>query len=1423
MDHSPLLPSAMKHVSILRRVILFCVLSNLFLVGIGTAQSVYENYTITTLAGPDEAGAGWQDGLTNEARFGTPAAVAQDGAGNIYVADPLNNTIRKISADGNVTTVAGSTGLSGSTDGIGSVARFNTPNGIAVDGAGNLFVADTGNHTIRKISPAGVVTTLAGLAGVPGATNGAANLARFRSPYGVMVDRSNNVYVADTFNNTIRLITPDGMVTTLAGTAGVTGSKDKTGTAATFTHPVSLAMDSNGNIYVADTGNDLIRKIAPGAVVTTLAGLAGAAGVGSADGTNDTARFNNPYGIAVDSTDTIYVADAFNNTIRKVTLSGVVTTPAGLAGVAGSVDGVGDQARLNFLSGAVGGAGSQNGSAGTARFNFPAGAAVDAGGNVYVADEQNHVIRKITPLGDVSTFAGTMGVAGTNDANGTSAQFNRPLGVAFDGGGSLYVADAHNDTIRKITPDGTVTTLAGSAGTPGTNDGVGSAALFDTPFSVAVDAQTNIYVADTFNHAIRKITPAGLVSTLAGTIGVLGTNNGTGLAASFSFPEGVAVDPDGNVYVTDDGNSAIRKITPDGVVTTFAGQIGSVGNSDGVGASARFNFPFGVAIDANRNLYVTDTASHTIRKITPAGAVTTLGGLSGVFGNVDGTGDDARLNSPQGIAVDGGGNLYISDKGNQVIRKAYPAAPDKPTVDFAVARVGVTRHLGITNLTTTSWSWRFIRYPATSSAQLSSTNTINPTFTPDVEDSYLLRFQGWDNSGRTTIRTVTLYADDTPPSLTITNPVSGQTLSNGLITVRGIAKDNIGLSNIWVQANSDGWIKATGTANWAADVNLTPGTNVIRAYAEDFAGNVSSTNEVGLTYIISAPLTVQINGGGTVTPNFNGVLLEIGKTYSMTAQAGAGSSFVNWTGDLTTTDTTLTFVMQSNLTFVANFTDTIPPTLTIVSPAKSGHVSNAVFTATGTATDNGQLAAVWYQLNGGGWAQATNTANWTAGLALSQSANTLQAYAVDTFNNISTTNSVTFTYVPSSQIRVLMTGQGALFPNYDGSTLQIGKSYTMTAKAGFNYLFSRWTDSSGNTLTTASAVKFVVQSNTTFRAVFTVNQYPLLVGPFAGLFYDTNNISVTSSGFFSASLTDVGGFSGKLQLSSGSSVSVSGRFTPEGVFSNSIALKGSAPLVVQLFVDSVNGGRITGSIGGTGWTAPLLAYRAFFSPLNPAPQGNKKYTLVLPGGDDSTVQPGGNGYATISASAAGDLTINGALGDGTKATQKTFVSKVGQWPFYVAPYKGQGVIFGWMTFTTNEPDSDLHGLLNWFRLPQSTAKTYPAGFNFANGIQAVGSAFSFTNGVPLLNLPSGGAVILQQGNPVQSFTNNFTLGSDNKVTSADGLSMTITTASGLFKGNAHNPGDGSSVPISGVLLQKQNGAFGLFLGTGQSGAVYFGP
>jgi hypothetical protein len=233
--------------------------------------------------------------------------------------------------------------------------------------------------------------------------------------------------------------------------------------------------------------------------------------------------------------------------------------------------------------------------------------------------------------------------------------------VAVDGAGNVYVADTLNDTIRKVTPAGVVTTLAGKAGVSGTNNGTGNIARFNTPFGVAVDSATNVYVADTYNLMIRKITPAGVVTTLVQP------------AALLFSPSGVAVDSATNVYVADYGNHIIRKVTPAGAVTTLAGWAGSSGTNDGTGTAARFYYPSSVAVDGATNVYVADNYNYTIRKITPAGVVTTLAGQPTRFGTNDGTGSTAGFNLPSGVAVDDSGNVYVADTYNYTIRKGYPA------------------------------------------------------------------------------------------------------------------------------------------------------------------------------------------------------------------------------------------------------------------------------------------------------------------------------------------------------------------------------------------------------------------------------------------------------------------------------------------------------------------------------------------------------------------------------------------------------------------------------------------------------------------------------------------------------------------------------------------------------------------------------
>ena len=349
------------------------------------------------------------------------------------------------------------------------------------------------------------------------------------------------------------------MVTALWACTNLSWAADAPARTSRFNHPHSLATDQAGNIYVADTFNQSIRKITPAGAVTTLPDTAGNKDIATMDDrATREARlglYNHPFGIAADAQGQVYIADTLSHTIRKITTAGVITTLAGERGVPGSTDGTGN----------------------AARFNEPMAIAVDKSGNLYVADTANEIIRKITPTGLVSTIAGGSGRSGTSDGTGADARFGRPSGIATDSSGNVYVSDTKNNTIRKITPAGVVTTLAGTAGTPGGDDGMGKKAGFFEPAQIAVDKSGNLFVTDSEAHNIRKITPAGLVTTLAGQFAQTGSRDAVGEAAQFNYPRGIATDQQGNVYVADTKNNTIRKITPNGTVSTLAGAPGECG------------------------------------------------------------------------------------------------------------------------------------------------------------------------------------------------------------------------------------------------------------------------------------------------------------------------------------------------------------------------------------------------------------------------------------------------------------------------------------------------------------------------------------------------------------------------------------------------------------------------------------------------------------------------------------------------------------------------------------------------------------------------------------------------------------------------------------------------------------------------------
>ncbi len=372
---------------------------------------------------------------------------------------------------------------------------------------------------------------------------------------------------------------------TINGTTGTVISASSTQLSVIFTNAVTgkISVEVNGN---STTSANAIRII--NLSVTTLAGSGIA---GSTDGTGTAASFNQQWGCAVDANGNVFVADSYNNKIRKIASDGTVTTVAG-TGTQGNKDGLSE----------------------SATFSLPFGIVVDKDDNIYVSDLGFDNIRKITPAGIVSTFAGSpTGQTGSADGADTSATFQDPLGLATDADGNIYVSDAANNKIRKITPGGIVTTIAGT-GAAGAANGSALSATFNSPLSIAVDANKNIFVTEKNNYDIRKIATDGTVTTVAGT-GQPGSSDGTGTAAGFNFPVGIVADASGNLYVTDNGYGTIRIITPGGFVATLAGN-GNQSSVDGLGFSASFDNPLGMAIDKGGNLYVMDNASDKVRKIT---------------------------------------------------------------------------------------------------------------------------------------------------------------------------------------------------------------------------------------------------------------------------------------------------------------------------------------------------------------------------------------------------------------------------------------------------------------------------------------------------------------------------------------------------------------------------------------------------------------------------------------------------------------------------------------------------------------------------------------------------------------------------------------------------------------------------------------
>ena len=612
---------------------------------------------ISTYAGTGQRGFSGDGGPAVQAALYYPSGVAADGAGNVYVTDSGNNRIRKVDSTGAITTIAGSGEEGFSGDGGPAVqAALSYPAGVAVDGSGNVYVTGYASNRVRRIDTAGMISTFAGT-GEEGFSGDGGPAAQAQLNVGhdgflfVAADGTGNLYIADSGNNRIRKVDATGTITTIAGTGQIDFSGDGgPAVQAALSYPAGVAVDGSGNVYIADAGIHRVRRIDTAGVISTFAG-SGEEGFSGDGGLAVRAALSYPVSVAVDGSGNLYVAGSESNRVRRIDTAGVIST------FAGSDHFTGD-----------------GGPAVQAALYYPSGVAVDGAGNLYIADTDNTRIRKVDSTGTITTIAGT-GEYGFSGDGGPAVQaaLSYPSGVAVDGAGNVYVTDSGNNRIRKVDSTGTITTTAGTGEYGFSGDGGPAVqAALSYPSGVAVDGAGNLYIADTGNYRIRKVDATGTITTIAGTgeYGFSG-DGGPAVQAALDYPSGVAVDGAGNLYIADTGNYRIRKVDATGTITTIAGtgQIDFTGDG-GPAVQAALYYPRGVAVDGAGNLYIADTVNDRIRKVDSAGVITTVAG-TGDYGD-GGPAVQAQLNGPRGVAVDGAGNVYIADTGNFLVRKLTP-------------------------------------------------------------------------------------------------------------------------------------------------------------------------------------------------------------------------------------------------------------------------------------------------------------------------------------------------------------------------------------------------------------------------------------------------------------------------------------------------------------------------------------------------------------------------------------------------------------------------------------------------------------------------------------------------------------------------------------------------------------------------------
>ncbi len=585
------------------------------------------------------------------------AATAPDGS--VYILDNLN-IIRRVDRDGTITTVAGDiySGYSGD-GGPARNARFNQPRSIAVDPAGNVFVCDRGNHRVRRIGTDGIITTVAGNGGdTPNAASGLATEVALASPLGIAVDRQGNLYIADTGPYVVWRVRPDGGIGIAAG--GGLGLADGIPATSAALFPLDVAVDPNDHLVVADWYQYRIVRVDAHGILSTVAGN-GNPGTGGDGGPATSASFVRPAAIAVSPLGELFIGDGETTRIRRVNTAGIIETVAGNG---------------RFREGGDGGPATQ------AFLYLPSSLAADSNGNVYVVEQVKHRVRRIRADGVITTFAGTGSEGFSGDGGpAANARLSFPSGVAVDSANNVYIADTLNYRVRRVSPAGVITTLAGTGAIASSGDGgLALQAAIHGPDDLAFGRNGEIYVSEVFGHRIRSIDRNGRISTLAGNgdAGFSG-DGGPATAASLNEPRGLTVDTLGAVYVADSKNHRVRRIGPDGVIATAAGsgQRG-FGGDGGPARLAALNTPFDLAVDPAGNLIIADELNHRVRLVNFVGVISTLAGSSAGFSGDGGPAISAQFAGVAAVASFGQ-DLFVSDYANHRVRRVLTQPPQFTT------------------------------------------------------------------------------------------------------------------------------------------------------------------------------------------------------------------------------------------------------------------------------------------------------------------------------------------------------------------------------------------------------------------------------------------------------------------------------------------------------------------------------------------------------------------------------------------------------------------------------------------------------------------------------------------------------------------------------------------------------------------------